>query len=604
MEERHTPQHAWPTMRADVRNTGVYPHLAVWEAPRETLQSRRYHTDGPIFSTPIVGEDDTIYVGSGDHAVYAWNPVKHALRWSADTKEAIDCAAAIDDAHQVYVAGCDGVLRAYNDKGKERWSFDVIHDRERPTPSTIYWWEGNVALGPDGHVYAGNDDFYLYSFTRDGSLRWQFPAGLNVWSQPAFFGDLVIFAAFDFYVYALDTRTGELVWKTELDNFVVASPAITQKGVVYIGSLGGTLYALDARTGKRMWRTSLNEHIYASCAIMDEDDALYVGDASGVMYAFSLSTHHQLWKFDCGSPIRASASIGPDPTHEHAYRVYCGDDAGLVYAFTPDGSPAWIFDTYRNADVVSHAVNASIALGHTGVVVATIAGDIVWIPYTYAGMAGTRDTSERRVRGSVPEGEHTYTFTNLVFETPPIISSFDLIAIASVEYELTLTCRTDGRVTGTGRVEFGSHEGEDGVTIKRVLPYTFSGTVDEHGAFSVTARDCFFELSAFPIYVDALEFSGVFTRDGVANRSVRLTIEPQSSPFSYIRQLVSLESRTFMWAYLRELWHTPHRLALLRMAARALKVGMRVMHKEVRRAWRLTNDDGRVVAEGTYTQSS
>lgn len=594
-------QHApWPTMRADLRNTGVFPGLGEWKGLKEKVfQPRRFHTDGPIFSTPVIGEKDTVYVGSADHSFYAWNPVRHSLEWSYDTKEAIDSAGSIDSEGTIYFPGCDGIFRALSPEGTEQWTFDVIRKRTRPTPSTIFWWEGNTSLGPDGNIYAGNDDFYLYSLTKEGKVRWQFPTGLNIWSTPAFYSHVVVFASFDFYLYALDTETGAEVWKTQLDNFIVASPAITKDGIAYIGTLGGTLYAVDVENGIIRWQHSLADHIYASVALSDDDDTLYVGDASGAFYAFSTVTHEEMWRFDAGSPIRASASIGPTLSDEHAYNIYIGDDEGYVYALTPEGEREWTYDTYRSTDAVSHAINASVAIGDTGIVVANIAGDIIWIPYGYTQRTQERPSIEVRPRKAVTPGTYTFTFTNVVFNTPAIISSFDLIAIASVEYVLTLSFSKNGLVSGTGTVEFGSPDGADGVVIPRVHTYNFTGTISSDGVFSVCARDCPFELSAFPMNVDELHFEGVFDGLSVHERSIRI-IKKKKSFVQNCFELFSSESLRFLHEYLKGFFRSRKKLQFLKMSLRATLVALRVLRPSVQRGWRLIDENGLIDARGTY----
>ena len=64
--------------------------------------SARYHGDRPwafrtgrgIFSTPVIGGDGTVYVGSGDTYFYAIRP-DGRLRWRLKTGGMIDAAGAL-----------------------------------------------------------------------------------------------------------------------------------------------------------------------------------------------------------------------------------------------------------------------------------------------------------------------------------------------------------------------------------------------------------------------------------------------------------------------------------------------------------------------------
>jgi outer membrane protein assembly factor BamB len=77
-------------MRHDSRNSGFSPIVA------------RYHGDRPwflrtgrgIFSTPVIGADGTVYVGSADTFFYAIGPGGR-LRWKVGTGGIIDAGAAL-----------------------------------------------------------------------------------------------------------------------------------------------------------------------------------------------------------------------------------------------------------------------------------------------------------------------------------------------------------------------------------------------------------------------------------------------------------------------------------------------------------------------------
>ena len=57
----------WPEMRHDSRNTGVSPIVARYHGDRPWA----FRTGRGIFSTPVIGGDGTVYVGSADTYFYA-----------------------------------------------------------------------------------------------------------------------------------------------------------------------------------------------------------------------------------------------------------------------------------------------------------------------------------------------------------------------------------------------------------------------------------------------------------------------------------------------------------------------------------------------------
>ena len=601
----------WPTMRGSTANTGAHADLLGWNKSKDEYtkytEIRRLTTQGPIFTTPTIGPDETIYCGSADKTLYAYNPLKDETAWSFKVGEAIDSATALHNDGTVHLAACDGKFYKLSEQGKELWHVDVIKDRHAPTLSSIFWWEGNVAIDDEGNTYAGNDDFYMYSFDAEGTIRWAYPTGMNIWSTPAIFEDLIIFCSFDFHVYALNRDTGELVWRTQVDNFAVSSPAISKEGNVYIGTLAGTFYGFDVRTGDQVWSTQHKEHIYASAAIDDEQGVLYIGDASGTFTAYSTVDHAKKWEVTLDGAIRASAAIGPDPTGTSPYRIYIGDGAGIVHAISPEGSVEWSVDVQRHDAEALCGITASVAAGNYGVAVATVEGDIVWVPYGYQ----PTETTEKEAYPTLCEhhvqpgdagawaGVHSFTFTNVVFDTPSIISSFDLIAIASVVYQWEIVVHANGDVTGKGHVMFGSKEGKDGVTISRTLKYIVKGTVAADGTFSLFAKHCLFELSAFPIAVDELRFSGVLTDAGITHPHVRVT-RRKKGILTRLLAMVSLSNIRFISGYLVELLTSRVLYQAPMLVVRAGMVALRCLRPSVRRAWKLADERGDIVAVGTY----
>jgi polyvinyl alcohol dehydrogenase (cytochrome) len=100
-------------------------------------------------------------------------------------------------------------------------------------------------------------------------LKWAFglPNAASMYSQPTIAGGRVFFGADTGYVYALDAKTGCIVWGFQaaagVRNAVSVGPV---KGhgasafAAYFGDLRGNVYALDAATGKALWIVSADPH--------------------------------------------------------------------------------------------------------------------------------------------------------------------------------------------------------------------------------------------------------------------------------------------------------------------------------------------------------
>jgi outer membrane protein assembly factor BamB len=57
-------------------------------------------------------------------------------------------------------------------------------------------------------------------------------------------------------------------------------------GVVYVGSNGDDLYALNAKTGALLWSYTASNQVFSSPAVAN--GAVYVGSNDGYVYAFGL----------------------------------------------------------------------------------------------------------------------------------------------------------------------------------------------------------------------------------------------------------------------------------------------------------------------------
>ncbi len=85
----------WPEMRHDSRNTRLSPIVARYHGDRPwVFQPWVFQTGRGIFSTPVIGADGTIYVGSADSYFYAIAP-DGRLRWRLKTGGLIDAAGAL-----------------------------------------------------------------------------------------------------------------------------------------------------------------------------------------------------------------------------------------------------------------------------------------------------------------------------------------------------------------------------------------------------------------------------------------------------------------------------------------------------------------------------
>ncbi len=382
-----TTSFIWPTFRHDSRNSGCSSLAGVYTGGEPWF----FQTGKGIFSTPVIDASGVIYVGSADHYFYALNP-DGGLRWKYKTGEIIDSAGALSqingEARITFISG-DGKmynLRTADLELEKRkvWEFEA---QLRKGISYNRWFEGNVAVGPDGTLYAGNTNFMYYAVSPDGSLKWTHATGSNNWSQAAFGADGSIYwGSLDTFIRRV-TAGGAERWRKRTLGFVAASAAIGSDGTVYIGSFDSNFYALEAASGRVRWKFATGDHIYASAALAadaaGQTCAIYITSTDGMLYALRPDGSLR-WKYDAGDAVRSSPVIGKTPDGS-ADIIYFGCGNGILYAINENGSLRWQYDT--NADdpelIDRNDLNGSPALGKTGVYIGGEHGRLVYVPYDY-----------------------------------------------------------------------------------------------------------------------------------------------------------------------------------------------------------------------------
>ena len=388
-----TPDDApWPTMRANRRNTGAVnvpgkdPGTSPWS----------FTTARGIFSTPVVDQSETIYVGSADENLYALSP-RGREQWRFPTGGIIDTAPALLQSEpgvgptltvgsgdaQIYKLRRTPGLAA---KDRVIWTFKPTLP---PVPGqTVSWWEGSPNVGPDGTIYQGNTGGAAYAINPDGTQKFAFQAGNSVWTPPALndAGE-TFWGSVDTAFYGLNPQ-GEQLWKRSTLGYVTSSPALDQRGTLYAGSFDSNFYALDAASGSVKWKFPTGNHIYSSPALIEAPDGapqqVIFGSTDGLLYSVSPEGSLQ-WSFDTGAPIRSSIAVGTGPDGR-GHIAYFGAANGLVYAIDTDsGSLRWSFDTTSDDPHLENLkqLNGSPALGKQGVYIGSQDGVVWHVPYDY-----------------------------------------------------------------------------------------------------------------------------------------------------------------------------------------------------------------------------
>jgi len=308
-------------------------YVGSWSANLIALNpdgTARWIQEGGVVSLPVIDNQGTIYVGSNDYNLYAINS-NGTKKWSFNVGGPVYSSPAIGVDGTIYVASSfpDNNLYAINPDGSEKWRFPIS------------FRSSSLAIGEDGTIYFGSDEGdsggALYAVNPDGTEKWRFETDCSMHrSTPAIGEDGTIYAGSDYpesYLFAINPD-GTEKWRFSI-NTGGSSPAVGEDGTIYVGSWDNSLYAINP-DGTEKWSFETNDEVHSSPAI-GADGTIYVGSHDNNLYAISPDGTEK-WSFETEGSVDSSLVVGDDGA------IYMGSSLNL-YAVNPDGTEKWSFET-------------------------------------------------------------------------------------------------------------------------------------------------------------------------------------------------------------------------------------------------------------------
>ena len=364
----------------------------------------RFKTDGPVRSSPTLASG-VLYVGSSDGHLYALDAGDGAERWRFDARSPIAGAPLVAGDLVVAITRSNAIIAVDRTSGRQRWvvqggetlplawggegwdyilaspiladgrilagTGDGVLRALTPQDGRELWSArtgGRIRSAPavsEGMVYIGSGSGWLHAFDlADGTECWTFEtegvhwdaaeAGFDrtqIYSSPTIVDGVLHFGSRDAADYALDARTGELLWSfREGSAWVITTPAVVD-GRVYTGrSSGGWMYSLDAATGEKVWEVQTGGLVFSSPTVAD--DVVYFGSGDRFFYALDAATGERRWRYATGGAVMSSPTVWDD-------NVYFGSDDGFVYALRAAEGPAPRLAVYWDESLRATAVFGS-----------------------------------------------------------------------------------------------------------------------------------------------------------------------------------------------------------------------------------------------------
>jgi outer membrane protein assembly factor BamB len=291
----------------DSGGTRLWRFPQLWEIPERGARD----LDG-IYGRPILSNDgNVLFLGDYNGHLYAFRPADLDLDAEARPRAAslklngpVIGGLALDSAaDSIYVTSAD---RVYSVRASDM--VNRIGNRDAPVTRAILLETGGeiwaTPVVADGKVLIASLDGTLYAVDgRTGSIVWRFDTGKGLVSTPVVVGDRVLVGGFDSTLFAVDLNSGREAWSFKASNWLWARPAVAN-GVAYFGDFSGELYAVNVSTGNLEWSVRLNQGALRAGPTVAGNNVI-VGTDSGWLIGINTATQQRAWAQDLGTALRA-----------------------------------------------------------------------------------------------------------------------------------------------------------------------------------------------------------------------------------------------------------------------------------------------------------
>lgn len=196
-------------------------------------------------SYPAIGKDGAIYVPSQEGFLYALSP-DGEVKWKYKTQGAVFSSPVIGNNGTIYIGDSSpdsspGYVYAISPGGQLKWKFK---------DSEITAWNEAPAVGADETLYFGigrcgdaECPHPTVFVVKDGLLKWKASAYWDTAMTPAIGTDGTVYVGSgNSYLWVFNN--GKKLWRVKTNAIIGVSPALLSDGTLYVGS--DKLYAVKA----------------------------------------------------------------------------------------------------------------------------------------------------------------------------------------------------------------------------------------------------------------------------------------------------------------------------------------------------------------------
>ncbi len=301
----------WLCFKGSSDRLGVYDGTSV-KLPLDVVWSYTVEgkTNGFVDWGPVAA-NGIVYTGDGLNHVLAFESKSGKMLWKKELISNVFSVSLSDDTKFLYVTTAittkaSATLYALNSATGE-----LVWDNMVDGQPAVGGMEGAPAFH-NGKIYAG----YLQYEGRGGVVAYEGTTGKLLWHSevkgfspysPVSYAEGKIFIGFENKTLnCLDAETGRHLWAQKMEDLPYGAPLVFDQKVY--SAVGANLYALDIRTGQVMWQKPLDGHVgHASLSLFNK--TLFIGTTESKFLAMKASDGNLVWSTDLKKGSVESSAI-------------------------------------------------------------------------------------------------------------------------------------------------------------------------------------------------------------------------------------------------------------------------------------------------------
>ncbi len=283
----------------------------------------------PDTDTPFpVKVSPTIFTGSKKNFVYAINPENGVKKWEVNVHAEVNSSPYLYGG-TLFVGNNSSVLYKIDP------NTGVLDQSKIPFSIGI----STCPVGKDNFLFVSSGANITSIDIKPDTIEWNFTAGGTINSSPIVKDTQIVFGCDDGYVYMLDNRNGNLIWKSINYATPFKSSPTMDNNNIYIGANNFKIYALDRKTGSEVWNYATAAPVVSSPIVIGGN--VMVGSDDGFLYCMDIPTGLPRWKTKTADRVRSSPFLYINGFEQ---TVFVGSYDKSLYAINAlDGSIKWSF---------------------------------------------------------------------------------------------------------------------------------------------------------------------------------------------------------------------------------------------------------------------